>query len=287
MTARAQDAPQAGDAPRAEDTPHLIALDLDGTVVDYDGALLPEVRDTISELTECGHHPVICTGRALAGALEVANRLDQTSDYVICSNGAVVVRLDQSCEHGWEVLSVDTFDPRSALEAMASVLPTALFMVEDENLVRWASEDFPRGDLAAGEDLRIVGFEGLKDIRATRIVMRETKGSREDFQTAVERIGLHGVTYSIGWSNWLDIAPDGVSKASGIEKVADALGIDMAHTVAAGDGANDLAMLRAAGFSIAMGQAGPHVLEAADVIAPPVSEGGLATALRGHFGLDA
>ena len=79
-------------------------------------------------------------------------------------------------------------------------------------------------------------------------------------------MGLHKVSYSIGWTAWLDIAPDGVNKATAMERVRHALGIPRAHVVAVGDGRNDIELLQwagAEGRGVAMGQAPDEVKAAA------------------------
>lgn len=263
--------------------PHLVALDVDGTIVDYDDMLTDRVRESIQKVSAAGHHVVIATGRAVSGSHDVANRLGLTEGFVVSSNGAVITRLSQDLEEGWEKFHVESFDPGPALRRMSEVLPTALFMVEDTDLVRWASADFPEGELASITDFKVVSFEELTTKTATRIVMRELEGTNEEFALAVETIGLHGVTYAVGWSNWLDIAPEGVSKASGLQRVADQLGIDREYTVAAGDGSNDLEMLGWADHSIAMGQARDSVKSVSSVIAAPVTDDGLAIALEEYF----
>ncbi|MFT9771478.1 HAD family hydrolase [Brevibacterium casei] len=265
---------------------HLIALDVDGTIIDYDGTLSETVRRVLLGLAEAGHHLVISTGRALPGALELVHALGLTEGYVVCSNGSVVVRLDPSLPLGWEMHNVVSFDPRAALERMREVLPGALFLVEDPDLHRWASGAFPPGELAESDTLDIVPFDELLEKRATRIVMRDVNGTAEEFAAAVDRLGLHEVSYSVGWSNWLDIAPDGVSKASGLALVEDELGIDHALTVAAGDGLNDIEMIEWAAHAIVMGQAKDELKVLASVVTDPVEDDGLAVALVDHFDLD-
>ena len=266
-------------------TPHLLALDIDGTIVDYDDKLSDRVRGVVRACRAQGHHIVISTGRSLSGALDVANRLGLTEGFVVVSNGAVIASLNPDTDNGYELVHVETFNPGPALTRMNHALPTSLCMVEDANLERWASADFPVGDLAAGDDLNIVRFAELKTLRATRIVLRELHGSREEFADAVEKIGLHGVTYSVGWSNWLDIAPEGVSKASGLARVAEMLGIDKQHTVGAGDGTNDHEMMEWVAHGIVMGQAGQKLKDLGTVITGTVEEDGLATALQDYFEL--
>jgi hydroxymethylpyrimidine pyrophosphatase-like HAD family hydrolase len=266
--------------------PHLIALDVDGTIVGYDGSLSESVRQVLDRLAEDGHHLVISTGRALPGALEVVHALGLKRGFVVCSNGSVVVRLDPEQPLGWELHHVVSFDPRDALEKMHEALPSALFLVEDPDLHRWASGEFPAGELAESDTLDIVDFEQLLTKRATRIVMREVNGTAEEFAAAVDRLGLHEVSYSVGWSNWLDIAPDGTSKASGLELVAAELGIDREHTVGAGDGLNDLEMIEWVGHSIVMGQAKDELKALATVVTGRIEDDGLATALVDRFDLD-
>ncbi|PCC42744.1 HAD family hydrolase [Brevibacterium aurantiacum] len=265
---------------------HLIALDIDGTVVNYDGSLSEPVRQVLTQLVDAGHHLVISTGRALPGALEVVHALGLKEGFVVCSNGSVVVKLDPAAPLGWEMHHVVSFDPRDALEKMHEALPSALFLVEDPDLHRWASGPFPMGELAESDTLDIVDFDQLLEKRATRIVMREVNGTAEEFAEAVDRLGLHEVSYSVGWSNWLDIAPDGVSKASGLELVESELGIDHELTIGAGDGLNDIEMIEWVHHGIVMGQSKDVLKQHASVVTKPVDDDGLAVALVDYFDLD-
>ena len=265
---------------------HLIALDIDGTIVNYDGSLSDSVRQVLTQLAEAGHHLVISTGRALPGALEVVHALDLKEGFVVCSNGSVVVKLDPASPLGWEMHHVVTFDPKDALEKMHEALPNALFLVEDPDLHRWASGPFPAGELAESDTLDIVDFEQLLQKRATRIVMREVNGTAEEFAEAVDRLGLHEVSYSVGWSNWLDIAPDGVSKASGLELVESELGIDHELSIGAGDGLNDIEMIEWVHHGIVMGQSKDVLKQHASVVTKTVDDDGLAVALVDYFHLD-
>ena len=79
---------------------------------------------------------------------------------------------------------------------------------------------------------------------------------QEEFGRAVEGIGLSGVTYSVGWTAWLDVAAAGVTKASGLEALRTVLKVAPEDTVAVGDGRNDIEMLRWAGRGLS-GATGP------------------------------
>ena len=83
-----------------------------------------------------------------------------------------------------------------------------------------------------------------------------------------------------GFTAWLDINPEGVSKASALELVRRKLAIEPSNTVAVGDQRNDLEMLRWAARGVAMGGAPPEVVAAADETTGSVDDDGLADALR-------
>jgi hydroxymethylpyrimidine pyrophosphatase-like HAD family hydrolase len=98
----------------------------------------------------------------------------------------------------------------------------------------------------------------------------------------VERMGLHRVSYAIGWTAWLDIAPDGVNKATAMERVREELGIPRERVMAVGDGRNDIDLLVWAGKhgrGVAMGQAPADVIEVAGEVTGTVLEDGLAQVL--------
>ena len=95
-----------------------------------------------------------------------------------------------------------------------------------------------------------------------------------------ERIGLHGVSYSVGWSAWLDIAANGVTKASALEQIRRKLGVDPSHTIAVGDGRNDIEMLDWAARGVAMGQAPDEVADVCHEVTRTVYEDGVAEVLR-------
>ncbi|GAB3562759.1 HAD family hydrolase [Spelaeicoccus albus] len=256
---------------------YLIALDVDGTLVGYDGALSEAVRDAVQGVAGAGHHVVISTGRSVAGTLPVLDSLSLTSGYAVCANGSMILRLDPEYDSGWEAVQVTTFDPRAALLRLREIAPMSRFMIEDGDLHRWVTQAFPNNELSGAIDT--MPFEEMLDKRVTRIVMRDPTKTAAEFDDVVEASGLHGVSYSVGWTAWLDIAPEGVSKASALETVRDWLQIDAGHTFAAGDGTNDLEMIRWAGRSVAMGQAPDVLKEAAAEITGTIDQDGLVDVL--------
>lgn len=258
--------------------PLLVALDVDGTLIDHDERLSDRVREAVAQVVAAGHHVVVATGRSVVATLPVLDRLSLTSGLAVCSNGAVTIRLDPALPQGYDVASVVTFDPEPALRLLREHLPGAAFAVEDLGTGFRFSGPFPVEELVG--ELTVVPFEELLDHPATRVVVRSPEHTSQEFLELTERIGLHGVNYAVGWTAWLDIAPDGVSKASALELVRRELGVANGRTVAAGDGRNDLEMLAWAARSVAMGNAPPEVRAAAGEVAGDVMEDGIAVVLE-------
>lgn len=259
-------------------SPALVALDVDGTVVDRSGGLSPRVRTAVREVVASGRHVVLSTGRSLGATLPVLDALGLHAGYAVTSNGSVTVRLDPSLADGYEVTEMVTFDPRPALELLVEHLPQAVYAVEDLGLGYRLTGPFPDDELIGA--LTIVPFSELLEQPATRVVVRSPEHTPEDFLALVARLGLHGGTYSVGWTAWLDIAPEGVTKAYGLDRVARSLGVGRDDVLAVGDGRNDLEMFAWAGRSVAMGQAPAQVLAAADAVCGRVEEDGLADVLE-------
>lgn len=257
---------------------HLVALDVDGTLVDHDGHMSPGVRESAEAAIAAGHQLVIATGRSYGAALPVLERLGITKGYCVASNGGVTLRVDTSLPDGYEVIDRVVFDPKPALDALRIELPTAKFALEDSSGNFLSTERFQ--DASFGVEAQAVDFERLRSAEAVRVVVFSVDSTAEEFGEAVRAIGLHGVTYSVGWTAWLDIAAEGVTKASALEKVRSSLGIDRKYTVAMGDGRNDIEMLGWAARGVAMGQAPEEVLEAATEVTGTVYEDGAATVLR-------
>ena len=258
-------------------TPHLVCLDIDGTTVDHDGHLHDPVREAVRAVVAAGHHVTLATGRGVVGTLPVLEALGLDHGYAVCANGAITLHLDPALDTGYEVLEAVTFDPAPALRVLREEFPTALVAVEEVGVGFKVSAPFPDGQLDGTP--RVVAFEELMAHPVTRLTIRDPDSSSEDFLARTERIGLHGVEYAVGWSAWLDITPEGVSKGAALEGVRRRLGVEPAATVAVGDQRNDLEMLRWAARGVEMANAPDEVKAAADEVTGHVDEHGLVAVL--------
>jgi hydroxymethylpyrimidine pyrophosphatase-like HAD family hydrolase len=257
--------------------PRLVALDIDGTVVDHDGALPEAVRKAVGRVLDADVPVVLATGRSWHGTRPVFDELGLPPGHSVASNGAVVVSYPPQ-----EIRKAVTFDPREVIKKVVQFAPGTLIAVEEIGRGYRLNGHFPGGDLTG--EMVIESIEQLSARPVTRIILRDPDRSDEDFTSLARHLGLQGVTYFVGWSAWLDIAPLGVNKASGLQDVADDLGVDPTDVLAFGDGRNDIEMLRWAGRGVAIGDAPEDVQQAADVVTDTFADGGPVAELFHWFG---
>jgi len=242
----------------------LVALDVDGTIMREDGKITDAVVQAVRRVRDAGHEVTISTGRSVAMTLPVLDRLQITPEYVVCSNGAITLKRDSDATTGYSRHDVERFDPSDVLRTIRGSLDRGSYAVEDETGFYRYTGWFPDSTLGATSEQ--VEFDELLVREATRVVVISPEHDTEQFLAIVERMGLHRVSYNVGWTAWLDIAPDGVDKGMAIERVRGRLDIPRSRVVAVGDGRNDIEMLEWAsveGRGVAMGQAPDEVLAAA------------------------
>jgi len=262
--------------------PMLVALDIDGTLMTYDEQMSDDVREAVAALLDAGVHVVLATGRSVHTTMPVARELGIAKGWVVSSNGSVTVRLDADEELGYEVVDRITFDPGPALRLMHAELPDALFAVEQVGFGFRMNKPFPEGELSGVLD--VVELEDLWSDHVTRLVVRSPGHTSDQFHDLVHRMGLDDVSYSVGWTAWMDIAPHGVTKASALEVVRRRLGVEPSRTVAIGDGSNDLQMIDWAARGVAMGHAPQAVREIADEVTGTIDDDGAVDVLRSLLG---
>lgn len=263
----------------------IVALDIDGTVLREDGSLGDATAAEVTRVAGLGHEVMLATGRSVSMTLPVIDRLGITPEYVVCANGAVVLVRDADAPVGYRQHHVETFDPTEVLTTIRGHLEDASFAVEDAEGVFRYHGTFPEGALAVASQQ--AEFDELLGVQATRVVVISPDHAIEDFLSVVEQMGLHKVSYNVGWTAWLDIAPDGVNKSTGLERVRALLDVPRERVLVAGDGRNDIDMLEWAvaggGVGVAMGQAPDEVVAASNERTATDLDDGVAVVLARRF----
>ncbi len=254
----------------------LIAVDMDGTLLDADGRIPDALWRLLPRLHDRGIAFAPASGRQLATLQQQFADAPVDVDY-IAENGAYVVR------DGIEVSS-DAMDPAFAASVVERVRRLQHL---DIGLVLCGKRSayIERTDQAfAGEaDTYYAKLELVDDL--TRVEDQVLKLAVFDFAAAEESVApalmdlreTHQVVVS--GQHWVDIMNPGVNKGRALARLQEALGIGPEHTVAFGDYLNDLEMLQQAEWSYAMADAHPEVADVARFRAPSHTEAGVITVL--------
>lgn len=279
--------------------PKIVALDIDGTLLSWvDGqteayeTIRPAVYEAIHRARAAGAHIVLASGRSPHGMTTIADLLDlpiegspedPTPDYddrlwVVAANGSILFRYPPQ-----EVVHEETFDAAPAVRAVLAEHPHALVAAEERAIGGYlVNREFPFGELSGVQIVTPV--DDIIGEPVNRVVIRDPDATADDFVELAHRLGLDSTEYVVGWSAWMDIAPAGINKASGLGHVCEALGLTADDVLAIGDGRNDKEMLVWAGRGVAMGQAIDEVKSVADAVTAGVAEDGVAIELARWFG---
>lgn len=263
----------------------LLALDLDGTTVN-DGQLpTPRIRQAVAAAAAAGVHVIIATGRPYVSARRYGAALDLCTP-LICFQGALV----KECGGEERTLFAEAVPaaPFAEVVALAQTHRLELNIYTEETIfhgpTRHAAEFYDRwfglatqpvADLAAT-------FAALR--RAARPVLKGLFISEEtasDQLTAELQARVGGrLTVMRSHPLFVEVTSPNVSKGNALAFLAAWYGIPQAETIAVGDSGNDLSMVEWAGLGVAVANATPEVRAAADWIAPPVTEEGVATVIE-------
>ena len=257
----------------------LVASDLDGTIVHRDGTVSPRTVAALAACEAAGIDVLFVTGRPPRWMGPVAAATGHHGQ-AICGNGAVLYDLGTE-----RVVSTRALTARAVLEATAAlreVLPDAVFALETTGGYRREPVFLPHHEAARAA--RVGGVaELLADDPVVVKVLCRVEGMTADPILAAARAVLAGIAepvHSDSTGSMIEISALGVSKASTLALIAQERGIDPADVVAFGDMPNDVPMLRWAGLGYAMADGHAEALAAADEVAPPCAEDGVAQVLE-------
>ena len=254
-----------------------VASDLDGTLLRSDGTLDPRSRRALAALDDAGILLVLCTARPARWIEPLAAQIGH-GGVAVCANGAVVWDLDAGA-----ALEVGSLAPAIAAEIVARLrdaLPEAAWAVERTHGYGHEPAYQPRWPVP--EDTEIDAIELLIAQPAVKLMLRHPALSADELlATARELVGeLCHCSHSSSADSLLEICAAGVSKASSLASVCGQRGIAAAQVVAFGDMPNDLPMLEWAGHGVAVANAHPDVLAAADEVTGANDEAGVAQVLE-------
>ncbi|MGT2636371.1 Cof-type HAD-IIB family hydrolase [Streptococcus ratti] len=264
----------------------LIAIDMDGTLLDSRKELSQRNIDVIQEAAQKGHKIVICTGRIQKGVEPYFDQLELKAEeeYAVLNNGCSL----HTIREDWQLLSyhnLDFHDVQYLYSLLDGYPEIYLTLIADVDYLVLADE-VP--DLVA-YDASLVFTEpkpvSLAEVKAAdKPVFQAMYMGEPDvldtFQADLEAELADKFSMVRSQPYLFEAMPKGITKASGLRELAQKLDVKAKDIVALGDAANDLEMMKAAGFSIAMGNAAEDIKKIADAITSSNDEAGVAEAIQ-------
>lgn len=269
----------------------LLALDIDGTLVNSRDELTPGVRDALQEVVAAGVRIVLATGRRYSRALPLVEPLGIDAPIISASGALIKCPLSHRTLH---VAALSRADLRKTLKVTIARGHDAVLYGDtyDQRFdYYFRGHDGVCAELAqyfalnegcglAAADLYANPPEGIFAgfAMGSRAEMVALDGALQ--QALPERLYTH-VIRSPRYDGFMcEIAPAGATKWSGVRYVADLWGIADEEICAVGDDVNDLPMLEGSGLGVAMGNAVDELKQAADRVAPHHDEDGVAEVVR-------
>jgi len=240
----------------------LLALDMDGTLLNEDKQVTLETRKWIRRAVEAGFQVIVSTGRGRQSALPYVEELGLTGPMVLV-NGSEVWK---SPNELW-VRELMPLDEILELRRLAHERDIWYWAYTTEGVRN--RDDWPDGEGESRLDWLKFGF------------YTENARILAELRSMLEEDGRFEVTNSHPFN--LELNPKNVNKSRGVAQVCQLLGIPMSRVIAVGDSINDLDMIRDAGLGIAMGNAQEEVKRQADAVTADNEHDGVAMVIRRYL----
>ncbi|MGM8364563.1 Cof-type HAD-IIB family hydrolase [Virgibacillus sp. W0181] len=235
----------------------LIALDMDGTLLNNQLEVSAYTEKIITKALEKDIHVVLSTGRWLEICYPIAESLN-LSTYMITSNGGEIWSAEKELLQR-QLLDATTLEK---LWKFAETIGVGTWLVSTEKVYFEGSrpEDFSKHEWLK------MAFVALNN-EQKKLIYEELRN--------YERLEL-----SNSLPTNIEVNPYGVNKASGLEWVCKEIGITMSEVMAVGDSLNDIRMIEKAGIGVAVENAQDAVKDAADYITDTNENDGVAKAIE-------
>ena len=239
--------------------PAALFLDIDGTILRSDHSLSPRVADAVTALREAGTMVCLATGRSWEALKPFYDELGLTGP-TICYNGAFLVAGPDG-----ETLEEIDMDEQVARRAIAVARENQLEIVAFRHgqLMYEADGPFIRGyHQRTGLQGHLVNFDDYSSLEFTKSIIIAEHETLIPIKASLEaEFMAEQMSATFSDPTFLELMGAGVNKGLGLKEVCRLSGIDIADSVAMGDGWDDLALLEAAGDAWVMGGA-PDSLKA-------------------------
>ena len=267
----------------------LIALDIDGTILDKpSGFGVPAaVRDAAQEARLGGARVCLCSSRPWFFMKDATDGLGRVDALIGCSGASIAIDRETSASAD----AIPAFEP-----VFNDILPEsivnacAVLAAKLDIYASFGGREKILARIIDGAGQKLIddpNFSFMKDSELLSALRSEpvscvylfTKPGMPN-EAITNAPGLEHTSIHKSSENSFTITSKGVDKGSGLLFLASYWGIPQELTLAVGNDENDVPVLKAAGVGVAVGNASPETLAAADWVAPDVWNAGAAEAIR-------
>jgi len=269
----------------------LICCDLDKTLLNAKHEIAPETMRVLKILHDQGVYISITTGRAGFDAKHHAELIGEDT-YYMGSNGAILGQKDQiihetilsqSQKHDlFDLIDKTKFKPIFVTDHHIYVYDWFHYMFNRLFYNRGQADDYLVYEPNLNKLKALIIDEKIKIHKV--IAFPKWKRASRVLKSAIHKKKTFELAVTPG--NVFEITGLGVSKGSGVEHLAEHLGIEMSEVIAFGDSENDISMLKAVGLGVAMDNAKDKVKNVADEVTLHHNELGVASTLKRVFEID-
>jgi hydroxymethylpyrimidine pyrophosphatase-like HAD family hydrolase len=254
----------------------MIVCDLDGTLLNSAGRVSPRSRAALKAVRRAGWPLLICTGRPVRDTRPLVVTIDARS-VAVCGNGSITYDFGRHRILDQRPIPAAGLAP--ALHALRAARP-GIRLGAEQGLDLVLEHDFALDPALCRTARRVPRLDDALDGRGFAKIIAQADGDARDYWPAVAAALPGSLATTVSTAAFCEIGLGGVTKASAARRIAGRHRIRAADVVAFGDMPNDLPVLAWAGVAVAVANAHPDVLRAADVITAANDDDGVARVLE-------
>lgn len=257
----------------------LIALDIDGTLLNSEKKITSDVFNSIQEAKKQGTKVVLSTGRPLPGVTPLLKELNLTDegDYVICFNGAVV----QEVKSEKVISNIEMcHDDFKIIYELSKKLNTHVHINTPTNLI--IPEETPHTYTIHESNLNGIDIVYMDekdindDITFCKIMIIDEPEKLEEVINNIPSELYEKYTIVRSAPFFLEFLNKSANKGTALSALCEAINVPIEKSIAVGDEENDQHMIKLAGLGVAMGNARDSIKEIADYITETNNDHGVA-----------
>lgn len=259
----------------------LLAVDVDGTLLDSQKNLTPETRKAIREAVHGGLIFTICTGRPIQGVEPLIDQLGFDLPF-ITYNGAMIVMGKSR-----KILYAQTMrgaDAKAVFELGTKLQTTIIVWVDNKLYVKPLGRNAEAySALSRTDPLPIEDLDALIAQGVTKVLFYDKTETIRRYQQTIGPFVPNTVNYCTSQPFLLEFFDQKVSKANALARLSAHYGFSKEEIIAIGDGQNDLSMIEYAGLGVAMANADDRIKLRADYVTLSNDENGVAHVINKFF----